>query len=362
LGAVTEFWLKPGVYARFLGIELSMIYKGPLLIVMPNGFGLEWPGHSTVSAARLLTKIQVKATGTGLLATVEAAVRVLAGSVGTSVGASTIDAAAGAHGASHGHEVLIAVAVAAAIAIAALGFGLRRGRQTAPGKPSIISRRVLVGSLGWTVPVLALVIALAVIVRNLASSSHPRVHGIAAVTENSPSIFPPHQRRAPSFQLRDQEGRPVSIAAYHGHPVIVTFIDPLSPELEPREVQILNEAELELPISQRPEIIAVSVDVYGDARTNLVRDLARWHLAPQWRWAVGAPKQLASVWNSYYAVVDVINKKLGATTVHSVIASRMAYLIDPSGYERALFGWPYGVNELDRTVLHPGDAPRVTTP
>ena len=40
LGSVTELWRQPQSYARFLGQELSLNYKGPLLVVMPNGYGL----------------------------------------------------------------------------------------------------------------------------------------------------------------------------------------------------------------------------------------------------------------------------------------------------------------------------------
>jgi hypothetical protein len=40
LGSVTDLWRQPQSYARFLGQELSLVYRGPLLVVMPNGFGL----------------------------------------------------------------------------------------------------------------------------------------------------------------------------------------------------------------------------------------------------------------------------------------------------------------------------------
>ena len=38
---MTELWRQPQNYARFLGQELSLVYRGTLLVVMPNGFGLE---------------------------------------------------------------------------------------------------------------------------------------------------------------------------------------------------------------------------------------------------------------------------------------------------------------------------------
>ena len=59
LGSVTALWRKPRAYARFLGIELSLVHRQPLLVVMPNGFGFNWPGHSTASAYRLLSRIPI---------------------------------------------------------------------------------------------------------------------------------------------------------------------------------------------------------------------------------------------------------------------------------------------------------------
>jgi hypothetical protein len=40
LGSITELWKRPQSYARFLGLELGLVYHGPLLIVMPDGLGI----------------------------------------------------------------------------------------------------------------------------------------------------------------------------------------------------------------------------------------------------------------------------------------------------------------------------------
>jgi hypothetical protein len=48
LGAITQLWGKPTSYASFLGIELSLAYAQRLLVVMPDGFGFNWQGHSTL--------------------------------------------------------------------------------------------------------------------------------------------------------------------------------------------------------------------------------------------------------------------------------------------------------------------------
>lgn len=43
LGAVPQLWAKPQTYARFLGAELRFVFKDTLLIVMPQGFGINGP-------------------------------------------------------------------------------------------------------------------------------------------------------------------------------------------------------------------------------------------------------------------------------------------------------------------------------
>jgi hypothetical protein len=40
LGSVTALWRQPQSYAQFLGQELTLVSRSPLLVVMPNGFGL----------------------------------------------------------------------------------------------------------------------------------------------------------------------------------------------------------------------------------------------------------------------------------------------------------------------------------
>ncbi|HET8893222.1 MAG TPA: hypothetical protein VFM96_03895 [Gaiellaceae bacterium] len=49
LGAIPSLFGKPTRYAAFLGTEISGIYIGPLLIVMPAGYGI-WDGGRTVAA------------------------------------------------------------------------------------------------------------------------------------------------------------------------------------------------------------------------------------------------------------------------------------------------------------------------
>ncbi len=53
LGSVTELWRAPKLYAHFLGQELSFVYHGALLVVMPNGYGVYGVGGDLVSASAI---------------------------------------------------------------------------------------------------------------------------------------------------------------------------------------------------------------------------------------------------------------------------------------------------------------------
>ena len=61
LGAVSALWDKPAEYAHFLSIELGLWYAGPLLVVMPNGFGIYDGSRSTAAAQQVLQGLQLAA-------------------------------------------------------------------------------------------------------------------------------------------------------------------------------------------------------------------------------------------------------------------------------------------------------------
>ena len=47
LGTVTQDWGNPSGYARYLGAELSLLYRGPTLVAMPQGYALWVNGSAT---------------------------------------------------------------------------------------------------------------------------------------------------------------------------------------------------------------------------------------------------------------------------------------------------------------------------
>jgi cytochrome oxidase Cu insertion factor (SCO1/SenC/PrrC family) len=150
---------------------------------------------------------------------------------------------------------------------------------------------------------------------------------------------------APDFRLTDENGASVSLAALHGRPVIVTFIDPICRHFCPIEARHLNEVVNAFPQGSKPAIVAVSVNVRGNARAVLTRDAREWKLVPEWHWGIGRPSALSRVWSAYHVQV--------VATKHDVGHTEAAYVVDTKGYQRALFLWPYraaGVIQTLRTL------------
>src|SRR6266516_885085 len=79
LGSVPSLFGKPKSYAQFLGEEIRSFYTGPLLVVMPAGFGI-WKGSGdTTSEQHTLAGVKVHAsTPDALVLSAAAGVRKLA--------------------------------------------------------------------------------------------------------------------------------------------------------------------------------------------------------------------------------------------------------------------------------------------
>jgi cytochrome oxidase Cu insertion factor (SCO1/SenC/PrrC family) len=181
-------------------------------------------------------------------------------------------------------------------------------------------------------------------------SSSPTAPAVGRIVGGPAATWPAGARRAPALQLVDENGRPVSLAAQRGRPVIVTFMDPVCRDFCPLEAKQLDIAVRSLPQAERPATLAVSVNVYGNMRATLEQDVRKWHVPPRWSWAVGAPPRLARVWKAYGIGVLVTTKKVAGAAVHDVTHTEAAYIVDGDGYERALFLWPFTAADLEQSL------------
>ena len=195
--------------------------------------------------------------------------------------------------------------------------------------------------LRWILGAVVLVLAAVVAALYLTGRSPGATPSAQPLLDGPAATWAAGKRLAPGFRLTDQNGSAVSLSALRGRPVLVTFIDPLCRNYCPIEAQHLNTVVRSMPAAQRPVIVAVSVNIYGNAHSNLTQDERKWQLVPEWRWAIGAPAALGRVWHAYGIEVLATTKTLAGIKVHTIVHTEGAYLIDSQGYERALFLWPY---------------------
>lgn len=170
------------------------------------------------------------------------------------------------------------------------------------------------------------------------------------VSARPAAVWAAGSKPAPDFRLTDQHGQPVSLARFRGRPVIVTFIDPLCRNFCPTEAKILEAARARLRASQRPAIVAVSVNQWGNARRILLQDVRTWKLSRDWFWAVGPAPALRKVWKAYAIGVRDDPRTVAGVTVHEITHTEAAYVVDRRGDQRALYLYPFRAADVARTV------------
>jgi len=134
---------------------------------------------------------------------------------------------------------------------------------------------------------------------------------------------------APPIALHDQYGRPASLAAFRGQPVLVAFLYTRCGSPCAVIAQQIRGAldELRRPVP----VLLVSVDPAGDTPVAVRSFLAGVSLSGRVYYLTGSPPELAKVWRAY----EVKPPTAGA----SAFANRATVvLIDASGRQRVLFG------------------------
>jgi cytochrome oxidase Cu insertion factor (SCO1/SenC/PrrC family)/thiol-disulfide isomerase/thioredoxin len=316
LGAVTELWREPRTYARFLGYELSLAYKQRLLVVMPNGFGFNWPGHSATSANRVLAGVPIRSGAGGLFGATETAVAKLARAGGVklpscaTVPASSATPAGAGAGATEppaprratdevlGIVVLVLVAIAG-IAFTVLRMSRRRG-WTAPRlsvprlKLPSISRLAIPGGAAL---VIVLVAGLALLVR-LSAPAQSQTAALAANPYLDPGT--PIHGVASDFTLSDQFGQSVSLHSFRGKVVILAFNDSECTTVCPLTTTAMVDAKAMLG-KAGSQVQLLGVDA-NPAATSLedVWSYSELHgMLDSWRFLTGTLRQLTRVWKDY---------------------------------------------------------------
>ncbi len=351
LGSVTPVWRKPQEYARFLGAELSYVYRGRLLVVMPNGFGIYDGKRSVTAEQRVLSSIPIRPGLAGLLAAADAATRGLASADGHQlpasggVPASVPDQPKSSHGGNVFAIIVLAVGIALIAAAWTVSLRLRPSRRL---------------RFTWRTPrpmtkLMVVLVPIGLVMGGVAAVVAPFGTSGAAPAQpprsNSQGFtWPAGSRPAPAFTLRDQGGRPISLRSLRGRIVILAFVDPVCRNFCPLEASLIGDVERALSPQSRPAVVAVSVNPWGNAPSHLRQDARNWRVGDEWRWAVGSHAELARVWRAYKIGVQIKKLTVAGAAVHEISHTDVIYLIDRHGDERQVIPYPFTAAAVLRGV------------
>ena len=239
LGAVTALWRKPRAYARFLGIELSAVYRQRFLVVMPDGLGFDWPGHATSPPTPCWPEFRFEGAPVACLMPPrrrserwrrQSGIRLPSTTTPTgsapAARASVTGDSAPAKGNSTDNLVGIVVMALAAIAIVIVAIRVvlrRRGlslhwparwRMRLPLRP----RTLIPGAT-----LVLVLVPITLLFMRQGSSAPSQAAALAANPELDPGT--PIRGVAPDFTLSDQFGQPVSLRSFRGKVTILAFND-----------------------------------------------------------------------------------------------------------------------------------------
>jgi cytochrome oxidase Cu insertion factor (SCO1/SenC/PrrC family) len=210
------------------------------------------------------------------------------------------------------------------------GAGVRERPRRGSLRPSLIALALSVALLIGAGVGLA-VQALRTPTTSAPSAAQTRfgMHGVAAWAAGT--------HPAPAIDtLRDQSGKAFSLASLRGQAVAVVFFDSHCHQSCPLEGRALSFAESSLPRSERPVLVAVSVNP-NDTPASAAAAVHEWGLSAvaPWHWLMGTRKQLAPVWARYHIYVSP--RPIDGDIQHT----EAVYLVDRRGYERSAFLWPF---------------------
>ncbi len=364
LGAITALWRRPRQYAEYLGFELSAAYRGRLLVVMPDGFGFYWAGHSVTSGYAALAGVAAPAAGTAgaFFAATRTATRRLENAAGVSApslssaieraaspaaasspaaGAGTLaehPAAAPAPGHFSGWWVALILLVAVTSVFWLPVLWRRRGALRRARIPRVLlAGRSRVG-MPWAafVPPVVVLGCLVLVLHQLEASPS----AVSSLATN-PSLDPGTAltpRPAPSFTLFDEDGAPVSLRQYRGKVVILSFVDAECQTICPLTTTAMLDAKRALgPAASDVQLLGIDAN-WRSTQVDDVLNYTELHgLTGEWHFLTGSLTQLNRVWTAYglneYALIER-QDRAASNLIDHVAAT---FVIDPEGRLRTLY-------------------------
>lgn len=145
----------------------------------------------------------------------------------------------------------------------------------------------------------------------------------------------PQGLKAPDFDLRDQDGNPVSMRAFRGKPVVVTFLYTHCRDTCPAQAQTVRGALDQL--GHDVPALAIAVDPPNDTEASARAFLSKQHVLGRIDFVLGSRRELKPVWNGFHIAAQSVAQEHQARYT----------LVDARGYQRIGFpgfaGTPEGL-------------------
>lgn len=151
---------------------------------------------------------------------------------------------------------------------------------------------------------------------------------------------------APNFQLKDQNGKQISLTQFKGKPVVLTFLYTHCPDVCPLTAEKLHASMQQLGGSaSNVGILAVSTDPVRDTE-QAAQNFSKTHrMTDYWHYLIGSHGQLSPVWSSYRVYAQPVDPKNG-TVMHSAAV----FVIDKQGNERVFLGDNFTSDQLTKDL------------
>ena len=203
------------------------------------------------------------------------------------------------------------------------------GRENSPAARSRSVRRI--GALAWALTALALIIGTAIVVALAVSRRHPT--SAASALARNPYLDPGttlNGEPAPSFTLRNQFNRPVSLARFRGKVVLLAFIDSQCTTICPLTTTAMLDAKRLLGrAGASVQLLGVNANPSATSVGDVLAYTEAHGMMGRWQFVTGDVAQLRRVWHAYGIEDEIIRGLIDHTPA--------LYVIDPQGRLRKVY-------------------------
>jgi len=180
-------------------------------------------------------------------------------------------------------------------------------------------------------PLLAATLGLGLLVAGCGGSSSSSTDAAVSVPAIAGADAIP-AKDAPPIELTDQYGKKVDLAKLKGRSVLVAFLYTHCTDLCPIVAGKVHTAYAQIPKSQRPVFLAVSVDPAHDTPASAATFNKRHRTTGEIDWLLGSQAELEKVWKAWG-----VKPEHNANDPEEIEHNAEIFAIDPQGQIRALY-------------------------